>query len=929
MKKYIWFLMCIVSSCIVSAAISHNAFASGSWTSGTFSFGDEALISNSEQDCVSRRVKIGGPLASVANVCVYERPNWRYGFYTEVSGPPYAPYYNHFLVVGIGADTNMYKVVNPGYSQSYEVVHLPGTNDFMYNRLTAGFTNNHALYIARNFPAHLTRSYSGLDIVYTLASNSYEPLIPDGNANPVTTGAVGVSPNGRWVAVEIMGSGLALINTENYRLQLFSNYKHQYGLGSDAHITFVISDDGKYVATFDYNIQPKVYSLSSACTLAASNFEAIHNQLNGYISCQDDDGRLQQALVDKFGSQTARSMSATKFNYDTDTLYFVRTEYDDPDLMTYKTYLLPLHAGDFQMSTDLKYLALGDSYASGEGDIERMNGVSYYTPVTDYTSGCHVSTRSYPFLLASKNGLPNDRMQSVACSGAQIYPDYIGEPETYIGQGKRLKDYSIEDRKEQQKNALKRFIPGKMPQIEFVKKYQPSILTLMGGGNDVGFAGIIEYCAIPGWEGIFWDDTCGYAIDGSDLRHMLGVSIRDQYGYMKRLLTMIHEVSPRTVVYVVGYPSFISDSTFDTCLNSAALDIKERKMLNEAVSYANAVLKQATETSGAYFIDIEDVLDGGRMCEGSEYVTGLQQVGITKVINKDVQEMFHPNAKAHQKIANAITSQGFSLEATLPMVQSDIPAPSLPAYFGGPSSESISSARQYQMVSNAEVPKQSTGELSLDKFSFQNSSSASLTIHSSPMQLGTYPVEQDGSLRATFTLPSSIEPGRHVLVLEGISPSGEAIKYFQFFTVTSGKVNDVDGDGIPDDQDVCPFINEWYDEQTHKNVCLQEKIPPLAPNVSANDHENSNQNKKWNSYNSTQFADEEMSSLIGLETSRDKSKSGAAESSVSKNSSLPHEPQDKKEPYFSGRLILLSIMTLIVASVILITIKYIKERHEQ
>ncbi len=50
--------------------------------------------------------------------------------------------------------------------------------------------------------------------------------------------------------------------------------------------------------------------------------------------------------------------------------------------------------------TRLDYLALGDSYSSGEGDTEIINGVSYYTPVTDGNRGCHLSTRSYPFRLS-------------------------------------------------------------------------------------------------------------------------------------------------------------------------------------------------------------------------------------------------------------------------------------------------------------------------------------------------------------------------------------------------------------------------------------------------------------------------------------------------------------------------------------------------
>src|SRR5690606_18148670 len=86
-------------------------------------------------------------------------------------------------------------------------------------------------------------------------------------------------------------------------------------------------------------------------------------------------------------------------------------------------------AGYVPSTPQLDYLALGDSYSSGEGDIERRsNGSTYYlegTDVTgDYEKGipeekCHVSNRSYPFVLQQSGAVEGDRIQSVACSGAK------------------------------------------------------------------------------------------------------------------------------------------------------------------------------------------------------------------------------------------------------------------------------------------------------------------------------------------------------------------------------------------------------------------------------------------------------------------------------------------------------------------------------
>ena len=70
----------------------------------------------------------------------------------------------------------------------------------------------------------------------------------------------------------------------------------------------------------------------------------------------------------------------------------------------------------------IEYLALGDSYSSGEGDIgTKADGTNFYLPLTDATPNtCHISSRSYPFLLRDNWGIPSDQMYSVACSGAQV-----------------------------------------------------------------------------------------------------------------------------------------------------------------------------------------------------------------------------------------------------------------------------------------------------------------------------------------------------------------------------------------------------------------------------------------------------------------------------------------------------------------------------
>lgn len=170
-----------------------------------------------------------------------------------------------------------------------------------------------------------------------------------------------------------------------------------------------------------------------------------------------------------------------------------------------------VYAANYNPST-LTYLALGDSYASGEGDL-----TDDYLPYTniygDYRIGvpremCHISRGSYPLLLAKDMDLQQGLdMHSVACSGAvlrdvfsadkPIYfidTQYVGQPtQLQKGVGDRLGGLS--NQLELQQAARSSFIPGRVQQIEFVHATQPSTVTLMMGGNDLGFGGIMASCA--------------------------------------------------------------------------------------------------------------------------------------------------------------------------------------------------------------------------------------------------------------------------------------------------------------------------------------------------------------------------------------------------------------------------------------------------
>lgn len=418
----------------------------------------------------------------------------------------------------------------------------------------------------------------------------------------------------------------------------------------------------------------------------------------------------------------------------------------------------------------LYYLALGDSYSSGEGDIDKKpDGSSYYVAGTEDVGMCHTSTRSYPFLLRDAWKFSTDKGQSVACSGAMVSEDYTVSVESYIGQHNELLNQSTEGRQGLIDAAYEYFVPGRIPQVEFVKKYKPKVLTITGSGNDVGFAKILEYCAADIEQLVFQDYSCEY-VEGAALNQMLNDAIDTQYSLILRLLKDIKQASPDTKVYYIGYPSFIGGSDSFCALNSAILDKKERDMINDAVHRLNGVIRAAASASGVAYVDIEDSLVGGRLCEGSDYMTGPWNTGLKAIVKKELNELFHPNAKGHQMIANKILEK-----VKDPIVNHNVEMISRVV-------KPVTVTKQVDMVTGV-VMEGEVLRVELQPSTLASSSVVVTTGFSQPVHLGNHLSEADGSLRVDIKIPESMKAGRHVLTLEGKGHDGTPIRLFQYITV--------------------------------------------------------------------------------------------------------------------------------------------------
>lgn len=652
----------------------------------------------------------------------------------------------------------------------------------------------------------ITPVYAGAKLVGYEYNHRTDLTLSDSNG-PLTFGqGLGYSKNGRWLVLEVAERGMVRVDLLNdYKMELFSTLGPKYGYGSNPTMRFAVSDDGSHIAVAGGNTPFAMYEVDETCTKTIHAGEPFSTE--GYQECPN--AMLNNLAFADGQYRTTWGLEFGESNYEL--RFYQLGSASCPVGSQWSSGCVAWRvatASGYQPTNErLAYLALGDSYSSGEGDVGDKG--AYYLPGTKEPGQCHLSSRSYPFVLQSWWQVERSAMASVACSGAQILLDYVRQPVSYLGQGGRLKDFSPEKIAQEKSAALASKKPGIVAQVEFVKKYKPGVVTLTGGGNDVGFAEVLAYCA-SGASMVLIPDTCNYAREGSLPQRMLKQSIDNQYRTMTQLIHELRAASPQTKVYVVGYPQFVATNLFCS-LNVALLDQQERRMIRDMTSRLNDVLSKAAADSGVAFVDIEDALDGGQLCQGSEYVSGLFDNGVLKAIDGKAFEMFHPNATGHSKMAHAIVGQ-------VPLITSNISslarpsAESMEVYMTAPTSrktvvmESVVDHNSFQVIQAPEV-------------TFQPDTMVVVNMFSEPTQLGSFTADGNGGLAAGVVLPDTIAPGHHTVVLEGTSYSGEPITLYQFVTVTSGVPGDMDGDGVPDEQDQCNFIAEWIDEETGIDIC--------------------------------------------------------------------------------------------------------------
>jgi PKD repeat protein/flagellar hook assembly protein FlgD len=294
-------------------------------------------------------------------------------------------------------------------------------------------------------------------------------------------------------------------------------------------------------------------------------------------------------------------------------------------------------------STGLTYVALGDSYSSGEGVGPFRTG----TDNNDGT-GCHRSgTGSFASQLkAAHPTLAPGTVKFAACSGAVV--DSFLNPNTDN--------------------------PGEPAQLTQLEGTNVDLLSFSVGGNDVGFARILKDCIDTP---LGWSSNCPTQDSGNG-QTINERAISDVLALGPKLRLLYHEILERTTystpnkVVVVGYPQIFSNDSGGGCSRPAkqedgthaskltwGLTASEVTWLANMTKSLNNMIEYEALRAGFLFADVEHALDGHDACSSDPWVHGVTLKthylrAFAQQVDPLSQWSFHPTRAGQGAIANVV-----------------------------------------------------------------------------------------------------------------------------------------------------------------------------------------------------------------------------------------------------------------------------------
>jgi lysophospholipase L1-like esterase len=594
--------------------------------------------------------------------------------------------------------------------------------------------------------------------------------------------SISFSSDGEWMVLDIIGLGVSRVHTKTFEIKPFGPY-FRYNLGYNPSPRIAISNSGRWASVYSHATNTfRMYDLSKC-----SNTPVVNGTR---ADCLSRD--LRQYFIEALPNYTGAEVF--RFRRDLVLTMYVGYQQNGEQKKDY----IQLSPDDTLFGFGYGYIALGDSYASGEGAFQYKTGTD--TP----ENTCHLSLVSYPYLLAS--WLDIDAHESVACSGAvmdDISSHDYSKPQS---KGKESEIFTNE--------IINNFLPGYRVQNIFLERYQPEIITISISGNDIGFGDKMKTCVGPG--------TC-FATATSRVEIVQEIN-RQFDPLVQTYLQTKKEAHEQSKIYALGYPHIAKPS--GSCGNNVWLDSDEIQLSEDIISYFNQVIQAAADKAGVVYVDIQDAFYGHRLCETDEYFIAMNgitagrqdiKLGPATVPVPIASESFHPNHIGHELFAKAIRSNtnNFTKPMPSPNIHASIPVEKSEQLIMNAPDQNIDSNYQPRMLFFDEYITDDVIFLgdkirittTRESYLLKESTSYEIWLYSDPLLLAEVTTDQYGAINEEIQLPETAELGLHTVKIKGKDAADTPSVIYKTVYVGFSE-EDYDGDGIPNEQDPCPFFED-------------------------------------------------------------------------------------------------------------------------
>ncbi len=675
------------------------------------------------------------------------------------------------------------------------------------------------LYLVDDWVSTYTNfSVDGYSNITRQPARPYDFVLKYANGNPVNVNSNGMSfsTNGEWMIIGITSRSHVLINMETKAVLPFTQY-----VNSNYALYSAVSNDGKYIALSKQYDGLKLYD-TTRCQ--ASGEEMMSRD------CQSRD---VMPMVKEYLNSNTVFLGDMNFIGAGSALEF-KARWLDADGVTWHFAMLKMKLPGVEVS---KYLAMGDSFSSGEGAFDYVEATDMFVSDEEYNV-CHVSRKSYPYLL--QEDLRAEWFHSVACSGSES-KDVISDRKlgVYMQESARAKITIPESTLDAEKylesqavNLVNSMRPGYVPQYNFVTNDNPSIATISMGGNDVGFESIVASCVFKGFSII---QTC---FSDREERESKANEIDQKISVWSQNFVAIKNSlggsDPK--LYVIGYPKLVDTDLRHRCGLNAPFDDAERLLTDKMIEYLNTAVKVAADAAGVRYVDVSDALTRAgeeRLCgPGPAFaVNGLDTRSFVNECTSATApnppacpNSFHPNELGQKRMSETIAYRTTNLSQTMPQNSNSMAdLVNKRMEFVGDVSITLQNHRiTFQKdIAPSLIAKGEKIQINIPKspadLPAKAGTTATATVHSTLTNLGQLAIAADGTISGELTFPGAIETGYHRLIVSYTDIANNVVEKYMYFYAAQSQ-NDLDGDGINNTADPCISVAQSGVDQDEDGI---------------------------------------------------------------------------------------------------------------